>query len=398
MGVVNSLLRSIEINEDVKEDVEEYVKEDIKEDVKEKEISIKQQITIEKDKIYNNRDTIYKSIIKNKYIDCYCGCKYNKIFTKLKQKDVVDDYTLVVVGNIDMIYNEVIKIEDAYRMGIHKEFKKCENTYLHNLKNIYYGCNNIIKNVIHLHTRSIINEIDIYDSDYKTLIIIKDSGIKHLPIIINKKDEDILRSKGIIGDVIQECLTAKKLLKKLLLENNINKDYNENSKTNENSKKRKREIEKLDILPNKKSIVKSSNEKDIVKYLKSNMSSCCLCSCVNTITNEDIESATILVEGYRKKIIDNFMEYLNFIHIIGKKCENPGLLHIVSNNCDDYKDEDDSISIYSACYIMDYYTYIDDEIIPIVINIKDEEDLRRMGYIRNIIKDSKCSRLLLKKL
>jgi len=391
MGVVNSLLRSIEINEYIKENI----KEDIKEDVKEKEISIKQQITIEKDKIYNNRDTIYKSIIKNnKYIDCYCGCKYNKIFTKLKQKDVVDDYTLVVVGNIDIIYNEVIKIEDAYRMGIHKEFKKCENTYLHNLKNIYYGCNNIIKNVIHLHTRSIINEIDIYDSDYKTLIIIKDSGIKHLPIIINKKDEEILRSKGFIGDVIQECLTAKKLL----LENNINKDYNENSKTNENSKKRKREIEKLDILPNKKSIVKSSNEKDIVKYLKSNMSSCCLCSCVNTITNEDIESATILVEGYRKKIIDNFMEYLNFIHIIGKKCENPGLLHIVSNNCDDYKDEDDSISIYSACYIMDYYTYIDDEIIPIVINIKDEEDLRRMGYIRNIIKDSKCSRLLLEKL
>ena len=47
---------------------------------------------------------------------------------------------------------------------------------------------------------------------------------------------------------------------------------------------------------------------------------------------------------------------------------------------------------------MDYYTYIDDEIIPIVINIKDEEDLRRMGYIRNIIKDSKCSRILLKKL
>jgi len=396
MGVVNSLLRNIEINEDVKEDVKEDVNEDVKE---EKTISIKQQITIEKDKIYNNRDTIYKSIIKNnKYIDCYCGCKYNKIFTKLKQKDIVDDYTLVVVGNIDMIYNEVIKIEDAYRMGIHKEFKKCENTYLHNLKNIYYGCNNIIKNVIHLHTRSIINEIDIYDSDYKTLIIIKDSGIKHLPIIINKKDEEILRSKGFIGDVIQECLTAKKLLKKLLLENNINKDYNENSKTNENSKKRKREIEKLDILPNKKSIVKSSNEKDIVKYLKSNMSSCCLCSCVNTITNEDIEGATILVEGYRKKIIDNFMESLNFIHIIGKKCENPGLLHIVSNNCDDYKDEDDSISIYSACYIMDYYTYIDDEIIPIVINIKDEEDLRRMGYIRNIIKDSKCSRLLLEKL
>ena len=135
------------------------------------------------------------------------------------------------------------------------------------------------------------NEIDIYDSDYKTLIIIKDSGIKHLPIIINKKDEEKLRSKGFIGDVIQECLTAKKLL----LENNINKDYNENSKNNKNSKKRKREIEKLDILPNKKSIVKSSNEKDIVKYLKSNMSSCCLCSCVNTITNEDIEGATILV-------------------------------------------------------------------------------------------------------
>jgi len=380
MGVVNSLLRSIEINEDVKE---------------EKEISIKQQITIEKDKIYNNRDTIYKSRIKNnKYIDCYCGCKYNKIFTKIKQKDVIDDYTLVVVGNIDMIYNEVIKKEDAYRMGIHKEFKECENTYLHNLKNIYDGFNNIIKNVIYLNIRSITNEIDIYDSDYKTLIIIKDSGIKHLPIVINKKDEEILRSKGFIGDVIQECLKAKKLL----LENNINKDYNENGKNSKHIKKRKREIEQLDILPNKKSVFKSSNEKDIVKYLKSNMSSCCLCSCVNTITNEDIEGATILVEGYRKKIIDNFMESLNFIHIIGQKCENPELLHIVSNNCDDYKDEDDSISIYNACYNINYYTYIDDEIIPIVINIKDEEDLRRMGYIRNVIKDSKCSRLLLEKL
>lgn len=380
MGVVNSLLRSIEINEDVKE---------------EKEISIKQQITIEKDKIYNNRDTIYKSRIKNnKYIDCYCGCKYNKIFTKIKQKDVIDDYTLVVVGNIDMIYNEVIKKEDAYRMGIHKEFKECENTYLHNLKNIYDGFNNIIKNVIYLNIRSITNEIDIYDSDYKTLIIIKDSGIKHLPIVINKKDEEILRSKGFIGDVIQECLKAKKLL----LENNINKDYNENGKNSKHSKKRKREIEQLDILPNKKSVFKSSNEKDIVKYLKSNMSSCCLCSCVNTITNEDIEGATILVEGYRKKIIDNFMESLNFIHIIGQKCENPELLHIVSNNCDDYKDEDDSISIYNACYNINYYTYIDDEIIPIVINIKDEEYLRKIGYIRNVIKDSKCLRLLLEKL
>jgi len=380
MGVVNSLLRSIEINEDVKE---------------EKEISIKQQITIEKDKIYNNRDTIYKSIINNnKYIDCYCGCKYNKIFTKIKQKDVIDDYTLVVVGNIDMIYNEVIKKEDAYRMGIHKEFKECENTYLHNLKNIYDGFNNIIKNVIYLNIRSITNEIDIYDSDYKTLIIIKDSGIKHLPIVINKKDEEILRSKGFIGDVIQECLTAKKLL----LENNINKDYNENGKNSKHIKKRKREIEQLDILPNKKSVFKSSNEKDIVKYLKSNMSSCCLCSCVNTITNEDIEGATILVEGYRKKIIDNFMESLNFIHIIGQKCENPELLHIVSNNCDDYKDEDDSISIYNACYNINYYTYIDDEIIPIVINIKDEEYLRKIGYIRNVIKDSKCLRLLLEKL
>ena len=385
MGVVNSLLRSIEINEDVKEDIKEYIKEDVK---KEKEISIKQQITLEKDKIYNNRDIIVKNIL-NTYSECYCGCKYNSIFTKLKQKDINDDYTLVVVGNIDIIYNEVIKKEDAYRMGIHKKFKECENTYLHNLKNIYDGFNNIIKNVIYLNICSIINEIDIYDSDYKTLIIIKDSGIKQLPIVIHKKDEEKLRSKGVIGNVIQECLTAKKLV----LERSVTTSHTKDTK------KRKRRIEQVDILPMKK-LNTTSYELDNFKYLENKYTysygSGCSCSCVNTITQEDANEAKLLVEGYRKKIIDKFLESLPCIYHIKKKQDKPELIDIIYNEKDN--EEKENIDIYCGSTIIDYYTYIDDEIIPVIIKIKDENNLRKMGLIGNVIIDSKCSRLLLEKL
>ena len=97
MGVFNSTLRNVEVIEEIKEEV--------------KEISIRQQITLEKDKIYNNRDIIVKNIL-NTYSECYCGCKYNSIFTKIKQKDINDDYTLIVEGNIDIIYYEVLQIED----------------------------------------------------------------------------------------------------------------------------------------------------------------------------------------------------------------------------------------------------------------------------------------------
>jgi len=375
MGVFNSTLRNVEVIEEIKEEV--------------KEISIKQQITIEKDKIYNNRDTIYKSIINNnKYIDCYCGCKYNKFFTKLKQKDVVDDYTLVVEGNIDIIYYEVLQIEDDYCKNIRENLKKCENTYLHTLINKYERFDSFSKNPIHL---SIINydKIYIYNSDYKNLIIIKDSGIKQLPIVIHKKDEEKLRSKGFIGNVIQECLTAKKLM----LERSITTSHTKDTK------KRKRRIEQVDILPMKK-LNTTIYELDNFKYLENKYTysygSGCSCSCVNTITQEDANEAKLLVEGYRKKIIDKFLESLPCIYHIKKKQDKPELIDIIYNEKDN--EEKENIDIYCGSTIIDYYTYIDDEIIPVIIKIKDENNLRKMGLIGNVIIDSKCSRLLLEKL
>ena len=131
MGVFNSSLQNKEIKE-------EY-----------NVISINQQITLAKNKIYEDRATIYKNIVKNQYIDCYCGCKYNKIFTSIKQTNI-NDYTLIVEGNIDIIYNEVLKAEDEYRENIRENLKKCKNTYLHNLKKSYDGINSISKNPIHL--------------------------------------------------------------------------------------------------------------------------------------------------------------------------------------------------------------------------------------------------------
>jgi hypothetical protein len=374
MGVVNSLLRSIEINEDVKEDIKEYIKEDVK---KEKEISIKQQITLEKDKIYNNRDIIVKNIL-NTYSECYCGCKYNSIFTKIKQKDINDDYTLIVEGNIDIIYNEVLQIEDDYCKNIRENLKQCENTYLHTLINKYERFDSFSKNPIHL---SIIN--------YDNLIIIKDSGIKQLPIVIHKKDEEILRSKGFIGNVIQECLTAKKLVLERSVTTSHTKDTN----------KRKRRIEQVDILPMKK-LNTTSYELDNFKYLENKYTysygSGCSCSCVNTITQEDANEAKLLVEGYRKKIIDKFLESLPCIYHIKKKQDKPELIDIIYNEKDN--EEKENIDIYCGSTIIDYYTYIDDEIIPVIIKIKDENNLRKMGLIGNVIIDSKCSRLLLKKL
>ncbi len=381
MGVVNSLLRSIEINEDVKEDIKEYIKEDVK---KEKEISIKQQITLEKDKIYNNRDIIVKNIL-NTYSECYCGCKYNSIFTKIKQKDINDDYTLIVEGNIDIIYNEVLQIEDNYCKNIRENLKQCENTYLHTLINKYERFDSFSKNPIHL---SIINydKIYIYNSDYKNLIIIKDSGIKQLPIVIHKKDEEKLRSKGVIGNVIQECLTAKKLVLERSVTTSHTKDTN----------KRKRRIEQVDILPMKK-LNTTSYELDNFKYLENKYTysygSGCSCSCVNTITQEDANEAKLLVEGYRKKIIDKFLESLPCIYHIKKKQDKPELIDIIYNEKDN--EEKENIDIYCGSTIIDYYTYIDDEIIPVIIKIKDENNLRKMGLIGNVIIDSKCSRLLL---
>jgi hypothetical protein len=379
MGVVNSLLRSIEINEDVKED--------IKEDVKEKEISIKQQITLEKDKIYNNRDIIVKNIL-NTYSECYCGCKYNSIFTKIKQKDINDDYTLIVEGNIDIIYNEVLHLEDDYCKNIRENLKQCENTYLHTLINKYERFDSFSKNPIHL---SIINydKIYIYNSDYKNLIIIKDSGIKQLPIVINKKDEEKLRSKGVIGNVIQECLTAKKLV----LERSVTTSHTKDTK------KRKRRIEQVDILPMKK-LNTTSYELDTFKYLENKYTykygSGCSCSCLNSITQEDANEATLLVEGYRKKIIDTFIEDCIGVHHIDKKQDKPELIDIIYY--EKYNEEQENIDIYSGSTIIDYYTYIEDEIIPVIIKIKDENNLRKMGLIGNVIIDSKCTRLLLKKL
>lgn len=383
MGVVNSLLRSIEINEDVKEDIKEYIKEDVK---KEKEISIKQQITLEKDKIYNNRDIIVKNIL-NTYSECYCGCKYNSIFTKLKQKDINDDYTLIVEGNIDIIYSEVLQLEDDYCKNIRENLKKCKNTYLHTLINKYERFDSFSKNPIHL---SIINydKIYIYNSDYKNLIIIKDSGIKQLPIVIHKKDEEKLRSKGVIGNVIQECLTAKKLV----LERNITTSHTKDTK------KRKRRIEQVDILPMKK-LNTTSYELDNFKYLENKYtygnkySSGCSCSCINTITIEEAGEATLLVEGYRKKIIDRFIEDCVGIHHIDKKQDKPELIDIIYY--EKVNEEQEHIDIYCGSTIIDYYTYIDDEIIPVIIKIKDENNLRKMGLIGNVIIDSKCSRLLL---
>ena len=122
--------------------------------------------------------------------------------------------------------------------------------------NKYERFDSFSKNPIHL---SIINydKIYIYNSDYKNLIIIKDSGIKQLPIVIHKKDEEKLRSKGVIGNVIQECLTAKKLV----LERNITTSHTKDTK------KRKRRIEQVDILPMKK-LNTTSYELDNFKYLE----------------------------------------------------------------------------------------------------------------------------------
>ena len=362
MGILNSTLRNLGIK---------------------KENSIKQQITIEKNKIYDNRDKIYDNIVKSEYNDCYCGCKYNQDFTRVKQTNV-NDYTLIVEGNIDIIYNEILKTEDEFRKDIRIELKECKNTYLQNLiiinhiknENIIYGFRLSIYN----------NKIDIIDSNYKHLIIIKDSGIKIIPTLIHKKDEEILRSKGFIGNVIKECLIAKKLV----LESSIYTSHNKDTK------KRKRILDQIDTLPNKKvNVFKSRNEPTIFKYLKNKFTArcSCSCSCVNNITYEDAREATILVEGYRKKIIDKFIESLPCIYHISKKQDKPNLLYIAYN---DYERE--RIDIYSGSHSIDYYTYINDEIIPVVISIKDENKLRKLGLIGNVIKDSMCSRLLLKNL
>jgi len=377
MGVFYSSLQNVEVTEEIKEEV--------------KELSVKQLITLAKNSIYEKRDTIYENIVKNEYIDCYCGCKYNSIFTKIKQKDINDDYTLIVEGNIDIIYDEVLQIEDDYCKNIRENLKKCENTYLHTLINKYERFDSFSKNPIHL---SIINydKIYIYNSDYKNLIIIKDSGIKQLPIVIHKKDEEILRSKGFIGNVIQECLTAKKLV----LERSVTTSHNKDTK---DTKKRKRRIEQVDILPMKK-LNTTSYELDDFKYLENKYTykygSGCSCSCVNTITQEDANEATLLVEGYRKKIIDTFIEDCIGVHHIDKKQDKPELIHIIYYEKDN--EEKENIDIYSGRYIIDYYTYIDDEIIPVIIDIKDENNLRKMGLIGNVIIDSTCSRLLLENL
>ena len=377
MGIFNSTLRNVEVKENIKEE--------------DKELSINQKITLAKNKIYEERTKIYEKIVKHEYIDCYCGCKYNQIVTKLKQTNVVD-YTLIVEGNIDIIYNEVLKTEDKYRKHSREKLKKCKYTYLDNLINIYdkYDrCDSFINNSIHLSIDNDNNKIDIHDLDYKNLIIIKDSGIKQLPIIINKKDEEILRSKGFIGNVLKECLTAKKLV----LEHRINKSHNKDTK------KRKRRIEQVDILPMKK-LNTTRYELDNFKYLENKYTykygSGCSCSCVNTITIEEAGEATLLVEGYRKKIIDTFIDDLPCMHNIDEKTEKPELLHIIYY--EKYNKEQEHIDIYSGRYIIDYYTYIDDEIIPVIIDIKDEISLRKMGLIRNVIIDSTCSRLLLENL
>ena len=372
MGVFYSTLRNVEVTEEIKEEV--------------KEISIKQLITLEKNRIYNNRDIIVKNIL-NTYSECYCGCKYNSLFTKLKQKDINDDYTLIVEGNIDIIYDEVLQIEDDYCKNIRENLKKCENTYLHTLINKYERFDSFSKNPIHL---SIINhdKIYIYNSDYKNLIIIKDSGIKQLPIVIHKKDEEKLRSKGVIGNVIQECLTAKKLVLESSITTSHNKDTN----------KRKTKIEQIDILPMKK-LNTTSYELDNFKYLENKYtyenkySSRCKCSCVNTITQEDANEATLLVEGYRKKIIDTFIESLPCIYHIKEKQDKSELINIIYYEKDN--EDKENIDISNGSTIIDYYTYIDDEIIPVVIKIKDENNLRKMGLIGNVIIDSTCSRLLL---
>ena len=111
MGIFNSTLRNVEVKENIKEE--------------DKELSINQQITLAKNKIYEERDKIYENIVKNEYINCYCGCKYNQIVTKLKQTNVVD-YTLIVEGNIDIIYNEVLKTEDKYRKNSREKLKECK--------------------------------------------------------------------------------------------------------------------------------------------------------------------------------------------------------------------------------------------------------------------------------
>ena len=361
MGIVNTTLRNLGVK---------------------KEISIKQQITIEKNKIYDNRDKIYDNIVKSEYNDCYCGCKYNQDFTRVKQTNV-KDYTLIVEGNIDIIYNEIT--EDDICKNICENIKKNDIIYLNNLLILNHIIN---ENIIYGFRLSIYsNKIGILYSDYKNLIIIKDSDIKKLPIVINKKDEKLLRSKGFIGNVIQECLTAKKLV----LESSI---YTSNDK---DSKKRKRITVQIDTLPNKKvNVFKSRNEIDILIYLKNKFRYTyvcdCICSCTSNITYKIAGESIILVEGYRKKIIDKFIEFLNCMHYIYKKQDKPELLHII------YYEEGKSIDIMRGSHIIDYYTYIDDEIIPVVIKIKDENKLRKMGLIGNVIKDSMCSRLLLKNL
>lgn len=385
MGLISSSLRNVEVKEDKELRINQQITF--------KELSINQQITFVKNIIYEDRDTIYENIVKNEYIGCYCGCKYNQIVTKLKQA-IVDDYTLLVEGNIDIIYNEILKTEDKYRKNSRENIKKCKNTYLKNLMNIYDKYDrydSFIKNSIHLSIDNDNgnNKIDIHDLDYKNLIIIKDSGIKKLPIIINKRDEELLRSKGFIGNVLKECLTARKLV----LEHSINKSHNKDIK---DTKKRKRRIEQADILPMKK-LNTTRYELDNYKYLINKYtykySSGCSCSCVNTITIEEAGGATLLVEGYRKKIIDTFIEDCLGMHHIAKKTEKPALLHIIYYGKDNENEE--NIDIYSGSYIIDYYTYIDDEIIPVIIDIKDESNLRKMGLIRNVIIDSTCSRLLL---
>ena len=54
----------------------------------------------------------------------------------------------------------------------------------------------------------------------------------------------------------------------------------------------------------------TENDEKSDKYTYGNKySSGCSCSCINTITIEEAGEATLLVEGYRKKIIDRFKKF-----------------------------------------------------------------------------------------
>lgn len=350
--------------------------------------NIKEQIKLELTTIYKK---LYKSMIDNRWMDCSCGCEYNPTFDKSK-----NNYNLIVEGNIELIYNEVLKSDKKYFNNVNKNMKKDMTQYLYKLKNF-------INNKNYLFGLSRFGaKVNLWDPSHQHLIIIKEAGITKCPIIIHKYDEFYLRNKGLIGKVIKECLTAKILF----ISNDINKIYNDvktirNYKVGINRKRKFDDITNDDqvIISNCNKYYTESKESEIFKSLIDTFIPSCCCNCLyndDKYKYKEEVHGIILVEGYLKKICDTVKidnpQYRFHSKEIYLELNDIKYYHLPYILFNDY---DNTIDICS--HTIDRYIDIDVDIIPIIIDIENEHKLREKGLIGNVIKDSKCLQILLKK-